>query len=149
MSSLLIQFLFAALGTLGFAIIFNVPKRHIPAITIIGGAGWTIYQVALALGCSVPIACFFGAFTVGFLSESSARVFKETATVFIIPGVIPLVPGAGTYYTMLAVVNGNLGEAAATGTQTLMTAGCIALGLLISTAIFGIFHSVFKKTIKA
>lgn len=131
MSNLIIQFLFAFMGTLGFAIIFNVPLRRMPTASIIGGLGWITYQVAISTGSSIPFACFLGACIVGLTSDIASRLLKEAATIFVIPGVLPLVPGAGTYYTMLAIVEGNLDEAAFTGVQTLAMAGAIALGLLV------------------
>lgn len=146
MSNLFIEFLFAFLGTLGFALIFNVPLRHIPVASFIGGAGWVIYQIAVAAGCGVAISCFLGACTVGLTSDIASRVCKEAATIFVIPGVLPLVPGAGTYYTMLAIINGNLEQAADKGIETLAMAGAIALGLLVMGTVIQIVRGIAKRT---
>ena len=145
MSNLFIEFLFAFLGTLGFTLIFNVPLRHIPVASFVGGAGWVVYQIASAMGCGIAISCFFGACTVGLTSDIASKVCKEAATIFVIPGVLPLVPGAGTYYTMLAIVQGNLDQAAAKGIETLAMAGAIALGLLVMGTIIQIFRGVTKR----
>lgn len=145
MSNLFVEFLFAFLGTLGFTLIFNVPLRHIPVASFVGGAGWVIYQIAAAMGSGVAIACFFGACTVGLTSDIASKVCKEAATIFVIPGVLPLVPGAGTYYTMLAIVQGNLDQAAAKGIETLAMAGAIALGLLVMGTVIQIFRATAKK----
>ena len=145
MSNLLIEFLFAFLGTLGFTLIFNVPLRHIPVASFVGGAGWVVYQIASAMGCGIAISCFFGACTVGLTSDIASKVCKEAATIFVIPGVLPLVPGAGTYYTMLAIVQGNLDQAAAKGIETLAMAGAIALGLLVMGTVIQIIRGVTKR----
>ena len=142
---LLIQFIFAFLGTLGFALIFNVPLRHIPVASIVGGAGWVAYQIAVSMGSGVAMACFFGACTVGLTSDIASKLCKEAATIFVIPGVLPLVPGAGTYYTMLAIVQGNLDQAAAKGIETLAMAGAIALGLLVMGTIIQIIRGITKR----
>ena len=142
---LLVEFIFAFLGTLGFTLIFNVPLRHIPVASIVGGAGWVAYQIAESMGCGVAIACFFGACTVGLTSDIASKLCKEAATIFVIPGVLPLVPGAGTYYTMLAIVQGNLDQAAAKGIETLAMAGAIALGLLVMGTIIQIVRGVTKR----
>lgn len=146
MINLIIQFIFAFLGTLGFAIIFNVPAKHMPAASIVGGLGWVVYQISMAAGSSIPFACFLGACTVGLFSDISARMLKQAATIFVIPGVLPLVPGAGTYYTMLAIVEGDLAEAGVQGVKTLMMAGAIALGLLVMGTIVQIFRSALDRT---
>ena len=145
MSSLFGEFIFAFLGTLGFTFIFNVPLRHIPVASFVGGAGWVVFQIADAMGCGVAIACFFGACTVGLTSDIASKVFKEAATIFVIPGVLPLVPGAGTYYTMLAVIEGNLDQAAAKGIETLAMAGAIALGLLVMGTVMQIIRGASKR----
>ena len=145
MGNLFGEFIFAFLGTLGFTLIFNVPLRHIPVASFVGGAGWVVFQIADAMGCGVAIACFFGACTVGLTSDIASKVFKEAATIFVIPGVLPLVPGAGTYYTMLAVIEGNLDQAAAKGIETLAMAGAIALGLLVMGTVMQIIRGVSKR----
>lgn len=145
MSSLFGEFIFAFLGTLGFTFIFNVPLRHIPVASFVGGAGWVVFQIADAMGCGVAIACFFGACTVVLTSDIASKVCKEAATIFVIPGVLPLVPGAGTYYTMLAVIEGNLDQAAAKGIETLAMAGAIALGLLVMGTVMQIIRGASKR----
>ena len=145
MSNLFIEFLFAFLGTLGFALIFNVPLRHIPIASLIGGAGWVVYHIAVSMGSGVAIACFLGACTVGLTSDIASRLLKEAATIFVIPGVLPLVPGAGTYYTMLAIIQGNLDQAAAKGIETLAMAGAIALGLLLMGTIIQIIRGIARR----
>jgi uncharacterized membrane protein YjjB (DUF3815 family) len=145
MGNLFGEFIFAFLGTLGFTLIFNVPLRHIPVASFVGGAGWVVFQIADAMGCGVAIACFFGACTVGLTSDIASKVCKEAATIFVIPGVLPLVPGAGTYYTMLAVIEGNLDQAAAKGIETLAMAGAIALGLLVMGTVMQIIRGASKR----
>lgn len=145
MSNLFVEFIFAFLGTLGFALIFNVPLRHLPVASLIGGAGWVVYHMAVDMGSGVAIACFFGACTVGLTSDIASRLCKEAATIFVIPGVLPLVPGAGTYYTMLAIINGNLEQAAAKGIETLAMAGAIALGLLVMGTIIQIIRGIARR----
>lgn len=147
MSNIFVEFIFAFLGTLGFTFIFNVPLRHIPVASFIGGAGWAIYYIAVSTGCGIAISCFFGACIVGFSSDIASRICKEAATIFVIPGVLPLVPGAGTYYTMLAVVEGNLEMAADKGIQTLAMAGAIALGLLTMGTIIQVIRGIAKKKV--
>ena len=74
-----------------------------------------------------------------------ARVRKTTVTTFLISGLFPLVPGAGMYYTMLAIVHNDLSEALSTGISTLSTAAVMALGILfVSTLSRGITY--FRKT---
>ena len=134
MTSLLLAFVFALFATLGFCIIFHVPARHIPIASAIGGLGWPFYQMCL----------FFEASTV---SDLAARFFKDAATVFIIPGILCLVPGSGMYNTMAELVNGNLDAAASTCSQTVAMAGAIALGLLAVGAVTKIIVSIARRAV--
>ncbi len=80
------------------------------------------------------------------LSDICSRVFKEAATIFIIPGMISLVPGYNIYYTMEALLSSELGDAAKVGSQTLLMAGAIAAGLLVIGAVINVIRSIVKKT---
>lgn len=132
---MLLQFVLALFATAGFSLLFNIPRRHIAMASVVGGAGWVIYQYVLTLDNSVVAACFLASCGVALLSDIFCRFFKEAATVFIIPGILPLVPGAGMYYTMRALLDSDLTKAAQTGTQTLLMAGSIAIGLLVMSSI--------------
>ena len=58
-----------------------------------------------------------------------ARVMKAPATIFLIVGIIPLVPGGGLYYTMEALLSGDTALFAQTGLETAACAGAIAVGV--------------------
>lgn len=128
-------FVFAFCSTLGFSILFHVPKKHIPGAGLIGGLGWLTYTYFITAGSGSVLACFAGSCLVAILSDLFSRAFKEAATIFIIPGILPLVPGAGMYYTMLAILEGNVEKTASTGTQTMLMAGAIAVALLVVASV--------------
>lgn len=135
------QIIYSFLSTIGFAVLFNIPKGSILMSGINGAAGWAIYMIINNIYSSPVAATFLAAITVGLIGEILAKHFKKPATVFIIPGIVPLVPGAGTYYTMLAIVEKNFLEAANIGTETLFIAGSIASGIIISSSLI----KVLKK----
>lgn len=146
MTYLLIQFFLALFATLGFAIIFRVPKRDIPACVIVGACGWIAYQITVAGLDSSVMACFVGACVVGVLSTACSYMLKEAATIFVIPGILCLVPGSHIFRTMEALLLQNLEKSAEIGLQTLFMAGAIAVGLLVVGALFGTLRSLIKKT---
>lgn len=98
------QLLLALTCTISFSILFNVPRDSILKSGIIGALGWVVYITINDLFSSSVGGAFIGALTIGIVGEVFARLFKKPATVFIIPGIIPLVPGATSYYTMLAII---------------------------------------------
>lgn len=147
MMHLFSQFMLAFVATMGFAIIFRVPVRHIPVCVVIGGLGWVTYLIAESSLGSPAIACFFGACMVGLCSAIATRIFKEAMTIFIIPGILCLVPGAKIFYTMEALLRNDVQDMAQIGVETLMMAGAIALGLLVMGAIIKVFRAIVSKTV--
>lgn len=138
-------FLFAFCSTVGFCILFHVPKKHIVTAGFVGGMGWLTYTYFTTSGSGDILACFIGSCVVALISELFSRAFKDAATIFIIPGILPLVPGAGMYYTMLAILEGDVDKTAAIGTETLMMAGAIAVALLVVSSLIKLIGLVERK----
>lgn len=148
MTHLILQFVLAIFATCGFCIIFRVPLKHIPACVIVGALSWLCFQVCKYYDYSPVMSCFMSSCLAGLLSDIFSRVFKEAATIFIIPGILCLVPGANIYYTMEEILKYDISAAAAIGTTTLLMAGAIAAGLLIIGAFIKVIRSIIKKTIR-
>ena len=144
---LLIQFVLALFATGGFCVIFRVPVRHIPVCVVIGALGWCAEEVSMNTYASPILGCFLGACVVGFLSQIAARLRKDTATIFIIPGILCLVPGSHIFRTMAALLQDDVQVAAQIGTETLLMAGSIAVGLLTIGAILRVIRSLIRKTV--
>ena len=126
---LFFEFLNAAVGTMAFALLFQVPKQYYVNCGIIGGCGWLCYKLLLS-GCGLFASTFFATVLVVFLSRLSAVYRHCPVTVFLIAGIFPLVPGAGIYWTAYYVVTDQLAKASARGFLTLKIAVAIVLGIL-------------------
>ena len=93
---------------------------------------------------------FIPATIVGIASEVFARYLKQPAIVFVIPGIIPLVPGLGMYNTMLYLVQENYELAASTGATALLVGGAISLGILLVTSFVKTINTIkLKKAISS
>ena len=53
------------------------------------------------------------------------------ATVFIVTGIFPIVPGAGIYYTAYSLIVSDMALFQQKGMETLVLAGAIAIGILL------------------
>lgn len=123
-----------ASATLSFC--SNISKKDIFWGGIIGGLGWFVYSLLIPQGGTAGIKSYFcGAFTVALLSELLAYFKKNPATIYLIPGLLPLVPGSGMFQTMQAAVQGNLDQTLHLALKTLNAAGAIALAVAIITSI--------------
>ena len=148
MMFLLTQFILALFATAGFSVIFRVPVKHIPACVVIGAFGWVTYEISMYYYSSPTVGCFFGACVVGLLSNFAAHFLKDAGTIFIIPGILCLVPGSAIFNTMAAMLREDFTETAEVGTQTLMMAGAIALGLLTIGAVLRVVYALIRKTVR-
>ncbi|HYE69439.1 MAG TPA: threonine/serine exporter family protein [Anaerovoracaceae bacterium] len=138
-------FIYAFCSTVGFSILFHVPKKHIATAGFVGALGWLTYTYFIVSGSGSVLACFAGSCIVAIISDVFSRAFKDAATIFIIPGILPLVPGANMYYTMLAILEGNVTETASIGTETLLMAGSIAVALLVVASISKLLSLTGRK----
>ena len=129
------HFFFSLVATVGFGVFFNSPVQALAPAGITGGLGWCIYIVLMRLSSSAIFANFVAAIFVSWVSEYLARKMKHPAILFVIPGIIPLVPGIGLYNTMLYLVQGDYTLAISTGADTLFISGAISLGVLVITSL--------------
>ena len=126
---LIFEFLTAFVGTIAFALLFQVPKEYYVNCGLAGGCGWVCYKLLLA-GCGLFGSTFFATVLVVFLSRLSAVQRHCPVTIFLVAGIFPLVPGAGIYWTAYYVVTDQLAKASDRGFQTLKIAVAIVLGIL-------------------
>lgn len=132
---MLLTGLYAFVCTIGFAILFNIPKQNIVQSGIAGALGWVIYIMTQSYLNSIVFSAFLGAFVVGIVGEIFARVYKEPGTIFVVPGIIPLVPGYGLYNAMLKTVENDYEAAIQAGLETLLVALAIASAIIATTSI--------------
>ena len=142
----IIQLITATIGSLGFALIFNVNRRLLIPASLGGLLAWGVYLLctevfALHLLVSNLIA---GAFC-QIYSEVMARILKTPSTVICIPAIIPLIPGGALYRTMYSAVHQDWEMCRFYGYQTLLTALGIAAGISFVSAILYILVNHAKQ----
>ncbi|TLM78542.1 MAG: threonine/serine exporter, partial [Actinobacteria bacterium] len=96
-----LKMLLAFILSLFTGVTLHVPVRTWLAVGITGTLGWTASELILNQGLPGVVAAAGGAMIVGLSAEILARIQKEPATVYIVAGIIPLVPGVIAYNAML------------------------------------------------
>jgi len=96
--------IWAGIAAIGFAILFNVPRRTILTIWALGALGGLIKFSAMSFDVGIVFASFFGASVIGFVSVTMAHLKKSPPLIFSIPAVIPMVPGFFAYKMMLGLM---------------------------------------------
>lgn len=125
----------AAIAAFAFAVLYHIKGKIMFFSALGGGLGWFVYLLLIHYKNSTTISLFAASVTVSVYAEIMARLLRTPVTVFILCGIIPLVPGNGMYYTMYETITRDLTKASIWGFQTLMSAGSIAIAIVFVSSI--------------
>ena len=104
MADIIIKSIWAGIAAIGFAILFNVPRRTIFTIWALGFLGGLIKFTVVYFDLGIVFASFLGATAIGIVSVQTAHYKNSPPLVFSIPAVIPMVPGFFAYKMMLGLI---------------------------------------------
>ena len=129
MNQTLIQVISAFLGSMGFALLFGLRRRYLFSASLGGMLDWAVYLAARSVPLSTFLSCLTAAAFAVLYAELLARKYKTPATLFVVPAIIPLVPGSSLFYAMDHAVHGDMAAAQTSGSETLLAALAIAAGI--------------------
>lgn len=129
------QTVVALIASLGFGVIFNIRGKNLFFATVGGGLSWLSYLLLKKFNVSDILSLFISSVIFSIYSEVCARFLKTPVTTLVICALIPLVPGAGMYYTMYETITGNVSNALELGLNTIASAGTLALGVIFVSTI--------------
>jgi len=139
MKTEIIQVLASFVGSFGFAVLYNLRGRKLCMAGISGMVSWIAYLVASVFAANLAAAAVATVY-----AETMARILKTPVTVFLITGIIPLVPGGNLYYTMNYVLAKQWHLSSLYGQKTILIAIAVAAGIMIASSIYGICALVWK-----
>ena len=144
--TLLTDALWSAIAALGFAILFNTPRRILWACALMGAIGHASRTLLMNQGLSIELATLIGATAVGFIGAFMAHRLHMPVIVFTIPAAIPLVPGVFAFRTMIGILQLAdqalpdhtliLTEAVTNGIKTGLILAAIAAGIAAPKLLF-------------
>lgn len=137
---MLIQVAGAFFAVTAFAIIFNVPKKFLVYCGTAGSGGWLIYLLLSETLKGGFLAVFIAGMLTALLSHIFARIFKAPVTIFLIPGILPLVPGVGMFRIVYYMIIGEGSMSSYYFNYTLQSAGAIAISIFIMDTFFKVFQ---------
>lgn len=120
----------------GFFILFNVHDWGSVLCAAGGTITWLCYLFCQAQGMGTFGSNFFAACVAAIYAESMARSRKYPVTSYLVISAIPLLPGAGIYYTMVLALNGSMQLSLHRGIETAGVAGSIAVAILLVSTVF-------------
>lgn len=117
-------------------------------VSLVRVDGWFTPYSSTALMCTLYTLVSLVVLALGLLSHYMARKQKEPAIIFMVTGIIPLVPGGLAYDATKNLVLLNFSTAINTMLEVTLIAGAIALGLLFADQISKLIVSGFVKSFK-
>lgn len=125
----------AFVGSLGFVFVFNIHGTGSLLCAAGGIVTWLTYRLTQNVGGEI-MACFTATMAASLYAEVLARIRKYPTISYLVISLIPLIPGAGIYYTMNYLVRGDMPNAANKGMSTIAVAGTIAVGILLISTVY-------------
>lgn len=132
--------LWAAPAALGFALLFNVPARSLPACCILAVIGHFTRLVVTHHGGDIVLGTLTGAVLIGLGAEWWASRHRHIGTIYAISAAIPMVPGTYMYKAVQALLKLSNLTAQADVEAILVDAGVNAVkgGMILMALAFGI-----------
>jgi uncharacterized membrane protein YjjB (DUF3815 family) len=88
----------------GFAVLFNVPRRTLGIIYIIAALGGLLKFFLISKEVGLVFAVLCGSSIIGFFSVLAAHYRKAPPMTFALPALIPMIPGLFAYKAMVGVI---------------------------------------------
>ncbi len=129
------QIIMSILATLAFVILFNAPKKEFVFCAFNGCLGWMSYQLFLGYGAGVVMASLWATLILTLAARVLSALRRTPVTIFLIPGIFTLVPGAGIYYASYYLIMNDLAQFTAKGIETFKIAGAMVLGIVFGLAL--------------
>lgn len=135
---LLIRLISSFLGSCAFAIVFKINKRHLLNVGILGFITYFVYYTVIYFTPSAFAAAFASTCVATVCAELLARKHHAPTIVYLVTGLIPIVPGADSYYSMKYLLEENMKMAGEKLASTVQVALGIAGGIVVISILFGI-----------
>lgn len=144
MNGFLIPCIAALCACTGFSLLFQLRGRDILMAAFCGAFSWAVYLIAQRIFGSDIIPYFFAGAAASLYSEVAAIVFRTPVTVYLIPGIIPTVPGLTIYRAMeVCLLNDAVGFVEKC-IETFKIGGAITMGLVLLSAVFRLARAIIN-----
>lgn len=141
----LIEILAAAGGTLGYSLLFQIPRRCLFPSVLGGALSWGAFLLFFRAIGNEWLCYLLSSVLVSLFAFSLAPIMKTPVTVLFVPAIIPLIPGGGLYNAILYGVTGDWYHFGETGVHTLALAASLAIGMMAVSTLFTLTRRLFRR----
>ncbi|MCI8326242.1 MAG: threonine/serine exporter [Lachnospiraceae bacterium] len=132
---ILIQLLLSFIAVFSFSVMFCAPRSQYVFCGLCGCLSQGVYRLLEAFGANDMICILFSTFSLTILTRILSILRRTPVTIYLVPGVLPLVPGAKIYYTSYYLMMNEAKNAMFMGLDAFKTAGAISLGIIFGLTI--------------
>ncbi len=140
-----VQIVTGTIGTIGFAILFNIRGKRLVACAFGGFLTCLLFALNNLIISNEAVNYFIVALVISLYAEIAARIFKTPTTSFITTSLIPLIPGSSLYYTMAYAFKSDGLVFSEKAIHTLQLASALALGIIVATTLTKIVCEMIEK----
>ncbi len=122
---------FCAVGAAGFALMFSLGAAAAVAGSLLSALSYSVY--CLLLPCGMFFSCLAASFASGIFSRALSAIFGCPADDFLIPALIPLLPGAPLFYSAFLLFGGAGGLSLSYAADAVIFYAAMLLGTCLSS----------------
>lgn len=145
LSDILLPCVYSLIASIAFGVQFNIRFKHM----LTAGIGSVLTQlifIGFGMSGSGQMLCyFFSAAAVSVYAELMARRLHVPVNMYLVIGIIPLVPGGNMYNTMISLVGGDIESFSHQFMESVGIAGSIAMGVFAVSALARLIRMVTKQ----
>ena len=133
------------MAVLSFGIVLDLPKKYLGWSGVTGGGCWLVYLLIREETGSLIFAAFLSGLSVALLGHILARILRAPVSVFLIPGILPLVPGTSIYNCVYNIIRSSREQSTYYLIETMQIAGAIAMAVFLMDSMFKMIKNKDKN----
>jgi uncharacterized membrane protein YjjB (DUF3815 family) len=141
------EIIYAFVGTLSFAFLFNIRGIQLFLSALGGAISWAVFSYGLIHNSSTVFMTFASAAAVSIYADVLSRILNKPSVAISVCSIIPLLPGKGMYDTMFFFIQNEAAYAADKALETIFTAGAIAVGIAMTASASRLISAAAGKII--
>ena len=103
----ILQIIMAGLGSIGFALIFQLRGTKLITIGLGGALAWFIFLIGRMRG-NAMIGLFLAVTVAALIAELQARIRRTPVLVMEVPLLVPLIPGGDLYRMTVSIMKNGI-----------------------------------------
>ena len=133
------------MAVLSFGIVLDLPKKYLGWSGVTGGVCWLVYLLIREETGSLIFAAFLSGLSFALLGHILARILRAPVSVFLIPGILPLVPGTSIYNCVYNIIRSSREQSTYYLIETIQIAGAIAMAVFLMDSMFKMIKNKDKN----